>query len=1034
MLVFQLFFKKVLTSGYRFILMSHSSASAKRWEPPSIEELSEQLPQYQIEALLGRGGMGAVYKGRQTSLDRPVAIKILPPEIGAHDATYAQRFKNEARAMAKLNHPGIVAVYDFGETACGLLYIVMEYIEGTDVSRMIAKKGHLNTEHAMAISAHVCDALAYAHDRGIIHRDIKPANIMVGYDGVVKVGDFGLAKAIKSGDSGLTQSNVIMGTLHYMAPESLVLGVEVDQRADIYAVGVMLYQMLTGKLPQGMFEMPSLRMPGLDPRYDKIVATALRDDRELRYSSAKDLRRDLDAIVTQPVLKVEADATVAPPALNTQARPKRPEWQPPQPMRTPTMRREARSFPYMAVLLVTICMVAGWFYWQRLGYRVVAEPTSSRAERKGIEESKNLLAAAGNESPFVNTLGMKFMPIPETDVLFCIHETRRADYEIYSSAASGVNSSFKYQHSDGVPCGHEDSHPVVGIIWEDAQKFCAWLSKKEGKTYRLPTDREWSIAVGIGHAEKWGPETKPSTVFKDQNQFPWGAEWPPPKASGNYSDASRKAKAPNPKASYLENYDDSFPTTAPTMSFRPNKLGLYDLEGNAREWVQEWYDSSHKYRVLRGGSWVADDRKGMLSSSRTLVLPASVYTDVGFRCVLEFTTPTAVGVSTPSADRMAGAITEVLVPKSVASNAPVVSVTAADTELPPKGPTTWTDIKGRSLVATFKTIQDESVLLEINGKTQSVALAALSSASQKLARDSQALAVLPEATKVQDGAAQKARKLAGLKSEFVRIPAGSFMMGPAVGDTAPPEQVTVSEFYIQVTETTKAQWDEVWIWALSNGYIDMAEGGGKAPDHPVHSVSWLDAVRWCNARSEKEGLKPVYTVLGEVMRTGTVEPVPDCTANGYRLPTEAEWEKAARGGVSGKLFPSGTDTISHKQANFRNDGAEAYASGSAFYHPSYNDGVHPYTSPAGSFAANGYGLQDMAGNVWEWCWERYTDPRKPTSEKRVLRGGCWGHYANSCCVTNRGHEMPANRENRHGFRPARTTISESVRHNAKTVP
>jgi serine/threonine protein kinase len=173
---------------------------------------------------------------------------------------------------------------------------------------MIAEQGRLHSEHAMAITAHVCDALGYAHSLGILHRDIKPANIMVGYDGRVKVADFGLAKVTNTGESAMTRSGVIMGTLPYMAPESLVLGVDVDKRADIYAVGVMLYQMLTGKLPHGMFEMPSLQVKGLDPRYDKIVATALRDDRELRYSSAEALRIELDGILTQPVLKVEASA------------------------------------------------------------------------------------------------------------------------------------------------------------------------------------------------------------------------------------------------------------------------------------------------------------------------------------------------------------------------------------------------------------------------------------------------------------------------------------------------------------------------------------------------------------------------------------------------------------------------------------------------------------------------------------------------------------------------------------------------------
>ncbi|MDP1586795.1 MAG: serine/threonine-protein kinase, partial [Prosthecobacter sp.] len=157
------------------------------WAPPTAAKLGELLPEYDIEKLLGRGGMGAVYKGTQKSLVRPVAIKILSATLDESDQGFAERFKNEARALGKLKHPGIVGVYDFGTAADGLLYIVMEYIDGTDVAKMIAKQGRLHTEHAMAITAHVCDALAYAHERGIIHRDIKPANIMVGYDGNVKV-------------------------------------------------------------------------------------------------------------------------------------------------------------------------------------------------------------------------------------------------------------------------------------------------------------------------------------------------------------------------------------------------------------------------------------------------------------------------------------------------------------------------------------------------------------------------------------------------------------------------------------------------------------------------------------------------------------------------------------------------------------------------------------------------------------------------------------------------------------------------------
>jgi serine/threonine protein kinase/formylglycine-generating enzyme required for sulfatase activity len=321
--------------GRALLESKEGSKPSGPWVPPTAEELGKLLPEYDIVKMLGRGGMGAVYMGRQKSLDRPVAIKILSNTLDEADASFAERFKNEARAMGKLNHPGIVAVHDFGQTSGGLLYIVMEYVEGTDVARMIAKEGRLHTEHAMAITAHVCDALQYAHDRGIIHRDIKPANIMVGYDGVVKVADFGLAKMTHSQNTGLTQSGMAMGTLHYMAPEALMLGSSVDHRADIYAVGVMLYQMLTGKIPQGMFKLPSLQIPGLDPRYDAIIAKGIMEDREARYQSVGEMRLDLDGILTQPVAKVEAEVSQAPAALPTQARPQRPGAVSRQPYRPP---------------------------------------------------------------------------------------------------------------------------------------------------------------------------------------------------------------------------------------------------------------------------------------------------------------------------------------------------------------------------------------------------------------------------------------------------------------------------------------------------------------------------------------------------------------------------------------------------------------------------------------------------------------------------------------------------------------------------
>ena len=371
------------------------------WQPPQPEELQAMLPQYEITAFLGRGGMGAVYRGRQLSLERPVAIKILPPGMAEIDASYAERFRHEALALAKLRHLSIVAVYDFGQTQDGMFYIAMELIKGTDVAQMMAKQGRLHSDHAMAITAHVCDALQYAHELNIIHRDIKPSNIMVGNDGSVKVTDFGLAKILHAGQPGLTRSGMALGTLQYMAPEALMLGVAVDHRADIYAVGVMLYHMLTGLLPKGLFELPSLQVPGLDPRYDAIVTRALRNDREQRYQSANALRRDLDAMITQPITQVaapsqQAAATAPPPSKPVQ---------PSRPLQTPsTQSRKAQApqKPKKSSALVYTCLAGigvGIVWLLLLAKSDPEKPHARTTEEAGAPEGATPTTASTAPSP-----------------------------------------------------------------------------------------------------------------------------------------------------------------------------------------------------------------------------------------------------------------------------------------------------------------------------------------------------------------------------------------------------------------------------------------------------------------------------------------------------------------------------------------------------------------------------------------------------------------------------------------------------------
>ncbi len=263
------------------------------WQPPTPEELAALLPQYRIVALIGRGGMGAVYKGEQATLERPVAIKLLPAELAA-DSQFIARFQREARTLARLQHPGIVAVYDFGQTTAGHLYFIMEYVDGTDLHRVLHGPG-LKPAQALELLGQICDALQYAHGQGVIHRDIKPANILLNMQGRAKLGDFGLARPLNGEAQDITSTNVVMGTPDYMAPEQRV-GIA-DHRADIFALGVMLYEMLTGRTPRGVFEPPSKKV-AVDVRIDSVVLKALQSEPELRYQAVSELKTDLDRIRT----------------------------------------------------------------------------------------------------------------------------------------------------------------------------------------------------------------------------------------------------------------------------------------------------------------------------------------------------------------------------------------------------------------------------------------------------------------------------------------------------------------------------------------------------------------------------------------------------------------------------------------------------------------------------------------------------------------------------------------------------------------
>jgi serine/threonine protein kinase len=272
--------------------------------PPTVAELAPLFPQLEILELLGRGGMGAVYKARQKELDRMVALKILPPRIGL-DPAFAERFAREAKALAKLNHPGIVTIHDFGR-ADGLFFFVMEFVDGMNLSQLMAR-GRVAPREALAIVPQICDALQYAHDQGIVHRDIKPENILIDRRGRAKVADFGVAKLMgtaegmaeggssAAGGPSLTAAGKIMGTPNYMAPEQKEHPAEVDHRVDIYALGVVFYQMLTGELPGKQLQPPSQKVQ-IDVRLDNVVLHALEKNPKRRYQTVGEMKTAMDTI------------------------------------------------------------------------------------------------------------------------------------------------------------------------------------------------------------------------------------------------------------------------------------------------------------------------------------------------------------------------------------------------------------------------------------------------------------------------------------------------------------------------------------------------------------------------------------------------------------------------------------------------------------------------------------------------------------------------------------------------------------------
>src|SRR5215831_11744436 len=321
--------------------------------------IGQQLGSYEIISLLGKGGMGEVYRARDTKLKRDVAIKILPDEF-ARNADRVSRFQREAELLASLNHPNIAAIYDL-EEADGLRYLILEMVDGETLAERL-KRGPIAASEALKIAQQIADALEAAHERGVIHRDLKPANVKITPEGKLKVLDFGLAKAMEGGpaNAGLTNSptlsnlatnaGIILGTAAYMSPEQ-ANGFAADRRSDIFSFGVVLYEMLTGRQPfQGRTTSEVMAAvlvrdpdwnampPNLNPRILELIRRCLQKDAKARWQAVGDVRVEIESLLTTPIEAVPSAEAVKP----------RPLWK--------------RAIPVVATALVvaSIASVAAW--------------------------------------------------------------------------------------------------------------------------------------------------------------------------------------------------------------------------------------------------------------------------------------------------------------------------------------------------------------------------------------------------------------------------------------------------------------------------------------------------------------------------------------------------------------------------------------------------------------------------------------------------------------------------------------------------
>jgi len=921
-------------------------------------ELNALVSHYRILKKLGEGGMGEVYLAEDTNLGRKVALKFLPSEYALRP-DFKARFEREARAAAALNHPNAIIIYEVGEDQ-NRAYIAMEYVDGESLEQLIARE-QLPLNQAIDIILQICAGLSAAHQAGITHRDLKPANVLIDKTGKVKVADFGLAKL--EGSPQLTKSGTIMGTLYYMSPEQ-VRGEKLDSRSDIFSLGVMLYELLTAKLPFGGNNVPAISHaiayedpkpaaelnPEIPEALEQVINKALQKRPENRYASMSALLNDLKMILPsfQPTI-MEMQTPIAPTIDKIGSRYR--------------LLKELGKGGMGEVYLAQDTLLDREVVLKFMLPQYLANP---ELKARFLREAR---VAARLKHPNLITIhdfgedqnrayiAMEYVDGESLKDLLARKElSMKEALALILQICDGLNAA----HQAGIT--HRDLKPANILLDKKGQVKVAdfGLARLEGST---PLTQAGSI---MGTVRYMSPEQVRGKELDSRSDiFSLGVML--------YELLSRQLPFSG---------DNDFAIFEAIKQQKPEPLSRYqpDVPKDLQKILDKVLakDREKRYQLVEE---LASDLKGVLpppipmpdpkpnKKTAAIVIASAVILVAGLLGLW------LLANQSPAPTKTMLSITTTPDGATVLLNDDSVGVTPLQLaeELPEK-------IALHLQKPDYFDFDTTILLTKSRDEEFSFILKRKETAKKP--------PVVQEPKDPGTGT-----KTPALFNDMALIPAGSFLMGSADGDDdeKPERQVVLEAFYMDKYEVTVARYQR-FLEATGQQAPDYWTEQLQRPDYPVVFVSWGDAVAYAKWA-------------------------------GKRLPTEAEWEYAARGGntgIGGKpnyKYPWGNEASASK-ANFDFKQNRWYS-----WEEARNS-----LKPVGSYTANGYELFNMVGNVSEWCSSLYQtypynrdDGREnPTaSGTRVLRGGSWNNYADYIRCAKRYGIDPTEENFYAGFRCAR---------------